>query len=385
MHTDTLVLPRVPLRRNGKFAQSVEEVASMRRRAEFKYGVVDPMDLEKVGDDPEPLTDYQNAQYYGDIGIGTPPQTFTVVFDTGSSNLWVPSKHCSLLDIACRVHSRYDSSKSSTYVKNGTSFSIRYGSGSLVGIVSEDSVKLGDVTVKSQLFAEAVKQPGISFIAAKFDGILGMAFGSISVNRIVPVFQTMVSQGLVQNTVFGFWLDRNLNSSSGGELVLGGTDSTHFDGDLTYIPLTQETYWQVHMNGIKVSGSSSSYCSGGCNAILDTGTSLIAGPAAEIEKLNKQLGATKTPLLPEYMFDCSKIGSLPNIAFTLNGTDFVLSGKDYVLQITAQGATQCLSGFMGINLPPTIGPMWILGDVFIGKFYTEFDMGNKRVGLAPSK
>jgi hypothetical protein len=82
-----------------------------------------------------PLTNYMDAQYYGTIAIGTPPQEFTVIFDTGSSNTWIPSKKCTSL--ACYLHNRYDSSESETYESDERDFAIRYGSGAVEGYISK--------------------------------------------------------------------------------------------------------------------------------------------------------------------------------------------------------------------------------------------------------
>ena len=104
------------------------------------------------------LKDFMNAQYYGEIGLGTPPQPFTVVFDTGSANLWVPSAKCKGFNIACLLHRRYSSVQSTTYVEDGHAFSIRYGSGSMSGFLSQDTLTLGTLQLPNATFAEAVSE-----------------------------------------------------------------------------------------------------------------------------------------------------------------------------------------------------------------------------------
>ncbi|XP_018472390.1 aspartic proteinase A2 isoform X2 [Raphanus sativus] len=237
------------------------------------------------------LKNYLDAQYYGEIAIGTPPQKFTVIFDTGSSNLWVPSGKC-YFSLSCFFHAKYKSSRSSTYKKSGKRAAIHYGSGSVSGFFSYDAITVGDLIVKDQEFIEVTSEPGLTFLVAKFDGLLGLGFQEISVGNATPVWYNMLKQGLIKKPVFSFWLNRDPKSEEGGELVFGGVDPKHFKGEHTYVPVTQRGYWQFDMGEVLIAGKSTGYCGSGCSAIADSGTSLLAGPTALIAMINKAIGAS---------------------------------------------------------------------------------------------
>ncbi|XP_068121646.1 cathepsin E [Hyperolius riggenbachi] len=324
----------------------------------------------------EPLMTYYDMEYFGQITIGTPPQTFTVIFDTGSSNLWIASIYCT--SQACMSHNRYQPSQSSSYVSNGESFYIQYGTGNLTGILGIDEVTVQGIAVQNQTFAESVSEPGSTFADSNFDGILGLAFPNLAVDNCVPVFDNMISQNLVELPLFGVFLNRDPNSSEGGELVFGGFDTSRFSGQLNWVPVTVPGYWQIQVDAIQVAGETL-FCLEGCQAIVDTGTSLITGPSADIGQLQNFLGFTSQDGADGV--SCSNLSQMPTITFTINGVNYPLTAEQYTLQ---DGGGYCGSGFQGQDMPPPVGPLWILGDVFIGQYYSVFDRGSNRVGLAPA-
>ena len=330
------------------------------------------------------IEDYQDAQYFGEISIGKSKQPFKVIFDTGPSNLWIPAPNCT----GCGSHPKFREVDSSSY-KHGPfpglaaqGFDLTYGSGEVKGYLGSDSVVMGGVAVNDQVFGEVYdpKGLGLAYKVGKFDGILGMAWPRISVDGIPPVFHNMVTQKAVGEPVFSFHLGKD---GASGELVLGGVDSSHYNGELNYLPLSNETYWEVELQGMSLGGKSVTNVQ---RAILDTGTSVLAGPTAEVEAIANQIGAH--PVLPfgpykkEFIVPCSKLAKLPSLTITLGGNNFTLTASDYTLDIAK---TECMFGFTGIDMPPEVGDIWILGDVFLRKFYTVFDVGQRRVGIAPAK
>lgn len=323
-----------------------------------------------------PVDNFLNAQYFSEIAIGNPPQEFKVVLDTGSSNLWVPSSDCS--SIACYLHNKYDHSDSSSYKKNGSDFAIRYGSGSVEGYISKDTVQIGDLKIKDQLFGEATSEPGLAFAFGRFDGILGLGYDTISVNGIPPPFYSMVDQGLLDEPVFAFYLSDTNSKEAESEAIFGGVNKEHYTGEMTKIPLRRKAYWEVDLDAITFGGETAEFESTG--AILDTGTSLIALPSTLADLLNKEMGAKKG-YNGQYTVECSKRDSLPDLTFTLTGHNFTIGPYDYILEV--QGS--CISSFMGFDIPPPAGPLVILGDSFLRRYYSVYDLGNNAVGLAKAK
>ncbi|NXF26220.1 RENI protein, partial [Rhodinocichla rosea] len=402
-------LQRIALRRMPSIRQTLQEMGVKVREVfpELRRATRGGGDGPRNGTAPTLLTNYLDTQYFGEISIGTPAQTFKVVFDTGSANLWVPSYKCSPLYSACVSHSRYDSSKSRTYIANGTGFAIRYGTGSVKGILSQDVVMVSDIPI-IQVFAEATALPAFPFIFARFDGVLGMGYPSQAIDGITPVFDRILAQQILQEDAFSVYYSRNAPLKPGGEIILGGSDPAHYTGDFHYLNVSRSGFWQIRMKGVSV-GAEILFCREGCSVAVDTGASYITGPAGPVSVLMKAIGATEvaegevsdsqplsmSPWLPgpvpalspplQYVVDCEQVPQLPNISFHLGGKVYGLSGPAYVLRQSQYGEDVCVVAFSGLDIPPPAGPLWILGATFIGHYYTKFDRRHNRIGFATAR
>jgi len=318
------------------------------------------------------LEDFKNTQYWGTVQIGTPAVTYQVLFDTGSSNLWVPASNCTN---CASTKTKYDPSASSTYKPNGTTFEIQYGTGSMKGFVAHDVLTIGDLKCEVD-FAAATNEPGATFKVAKFDGILGLGWPSIAVDGITPVMQRFAAERVIDSYVFAFYLQSS--DSQKGKLTIGGYDKSKVS-TISWVPVTMENYWSVNMAKMAFNGVVATNVTW---AIVDSGTSLIVGPKADVAAIASQMGA-QLVTNGEYMVDCD--ATLPDMQLTLGSgshtVELTVKGNDLRIKVCRFIIIcECILGIAGMDLPQ---PLWILGDVIMRDFYTIFDIGNAQVGFSP--
>ncbi|KAH9030179.1 acid protease [Lactarius hengduanensis] len=315
----------------------------------------------------DPLTNDRAQLWYGSITVGTPAVTYTVDFDTGSSDLFLPGSDC---DLTCSGHTLYNPKSSSTSSDVGQSFELQYGDGSTVsGEQYTDTVTLaGFEATRQRLGAATTYSSGFESDQFPADGLLGMAYESLSSYGASPVFQSLVSQGQVSRAtqVFSFYL-----AESGSELYIGGTNQDLYTGPFTYMPVIIRGYWEGLFDSISVNGSTLFRLE---NAIIDTGTTQVIGDTQSVQAIYDQIPGSNDAGDGTWTIPCEF--NTP-VSITFSGKAFSISPSTFNLGI-ASGSSDCVGGFGALD---GLG-FWIIGDVFLQNVYTAFDLGRNRVGFA---
>ncbi|KAA1475916.1 acid protease [Dentipellis sp. KUC8613] len=315
------------------------------------------------------LTDDNARLWYGTISVGTQPKQYTVDFDTGSSDLFLPGSSC---DKSCDGHAKYDTGSSSTAHNLGKPYTLAYADGSSVtGTQYEDTVSIAGLTATKQtLGASSTYSTGFNYDRFPSDGLMGMAFQSLSAYNASPPFQSLVAQEKVSQPVFGVKLAKD-----GSELFLGGTNSEQYSGDFTWVDVTDPAYWQVELGGFMVDGTT---ISGNKAAIIDTGTTQIVGDPDTVRTIYSHIvGANEASELGNGLWTIPCSFNTP-LSLTFSGKTFQIDPATFNLGNTSPDT--CLGGLSGNS--DVSENFWVVGDVFLSNVYTAFDIGKKRVGFA---
>jgi len=386
---------------------------------------------------------YHKSAYFGELTVGDPPVTFTVVFDTGSGHLILPSTYCH--SETCKVHTRYRRSMSHTAKDidyDGTSvepgqprdqITISFGTGEVTGVFVEDTVCLGGDSELKQALAEQedadgernegngeTKRPDgcvkLRMIAAtdmsedpfmsfNFDGVMGLGLDGLSQAPEFNLVDVMAKSehrqtGAAPQTFSVFLGD---SESEESEISFGGWKQEHLTGRLGWSSVVkpEEGHWMIQIKSLKIAGETIKFCDDGeCRAVVDTGTSLLSVPTGVFPELYEMLKHSA-----HRSGECGVAGigydldiELENFTVSLGPKDYArpearendfdlpwqqaLSKSPFDPNARIRNDVMCKPMLMSMDLPAPLGPkLFILGEPVLRKYYTVYDGKQKRVGF----
>ncbi|KAF7727667.1 hypothetical protein EC973_007325 [Apophysomyces ossiformis] len=347
-------------------------------RALEKYGLAT---AKSSGDGSiDLISGYVDVEYVGKVGIGTPPQYFSMDFDTGSSDIWVPSTNCT----RCGSHALFNPALSSTFSQpaGNNTWQLQYGDGSTVrGVGGQDTLDLGGLKAKDQVIGLVDMETMDLAQDTYLDGIFGLGFPSLSYTGLkTPVVEALRQQGVVDRSIVSFWLGRSKDAGR-GEVMFGASNPAHYEGELKYVPVSHQKYWQVDLTDVSLDGKSIMNGTGaGIGAIMDTGTTLIVLPTQLSRTIHSAISGAKYSARYGWRVPCKPTGN-QKVVFKFGQNEFPLDFKDLARELSPlDDPSLCFSGIA--EAPVSLA---IIGDTFLRRYYSVFDYENSRVGLALSK
>ncbi|CUA69653.1 hypothetical protein RSOLAG22IIIB_04031 [Rhizoctonia solani] len=330
----------------------------------------------QAGDTTIKLTDIgPDLLWSGPVQVGTPPKTFNVDFDTGSSDFFLASDQCPTAQ--CAGKNLLTPSQSSTAVNTGKNFQISFGDGSAVRAgVFTDVVSIGGLAITNSGVG-AVTQLSQSFTNAggdTSDGLMGLAFPVLAESKQDPHFTNLAKLSPAQGMMSFKFVGKN---APGSELTVGGMNTAAFTGQLAFSPvLTTQgqppTFWTIRMGQASVGGKPVQTASQ--FATIDTGTSVVIAPQADAQAIYAAIPGSKLGQNGLFTYPCN---ANPDVALSFAGQNFNIKAADMSLGSDATNTT-CT----GAIVPSAQRNAWLVGDSFLKNVYTVFDQTNLQVGFA---
>ncbi|KAI0672483.1 acid protease [Trametes maxima] len=356
-------------------ARDQARVHNLRARANAKLTGV-PLTADAVISVP---VDNQAVDYVANVGVGTPPTTYSLLVDTGSSNTWVG---------AGRTFVQTSSSR-----QTRDRVSVSYGSGDFSGTEFTDTVTLGSgLTITGQSIGVATSSDGFDGV----DGILGIGPTGLTVGTLSPdtrstvptVTDSLFAQGTISQDLVSVSFEPTTQPEVvNGELTFGGTDSSKFTGSINFAPLTR-TSPASEFFGIDQSirlGSTTILSK--TAGIVDTGTTLTLIATDALQRYQRATGAVFDNATGLLRLTQAQFAKLPSLFFTINGVTFEFTANAQIwpraLNTAIGGNTNSVYLIVGdIGTRSGQGLDFINGLTFLERFYAVFDTANSRVGIA---
>ncbi|CAD6569613.1 MAG: hypothetical protein CYPHOPRED_003473 [Cyphobasidiales sp. Tagirdzhanova-0007] len=337
------------------------------------------------------LTNYQSdLEYYAPIYVGSPPQVFNVILDTGSADFWLVDTNCTSQD--CAQVATFAANISTSAVANNTDFSIHYGmasQGTASGSIWNDTIALAGHNLMNQSFA-LCDTVSTQLIGGNESGIMGLGWPSLSASSATPFWLNLMNQDTTSFDFpgFSFYLTRSspsINASNstnvtqdafGGLFTLGTLSNVSYIPPINYvdIPAGNESYWVIPLTAISLNGTNLANM-GTPNVAIDTGTTLIGGPANIVQSLYEQIGgafALDGEYEGYYTYPCNASAS---IAFTFGNVEkqtYNMSSFDLNLGVFEDD--QCLGAFFDLDLSSGSAAVisWVIGGAFLKNVYSVY-------------